>query len=287
MAFSLDWRFPSNGNGTALTLINPSPAQLAKLAKELGIKLPKTIPPSGCSRILMSVAMLSRVWKHSKARLGDRLVLLALADFANDHGEAWPSVETLAKKSRLSERETQYALRRLERSGELKVLPNKGPRGCNVYQITATEGVQNLHGCNICTGAVYDKRGAVYDTKGVQGAAPEPSIEPSIEPSLSLARPSADAAASAESILSRAQEDAFAAFWSAYPKKRGKLDAKRAWKARKPPLQKVLNTLAGLSASHEWRKDNGQFIPYPASWLNAGGWDDEPASVAPPPESFI
>jgi hypothetical protein len=49
----------------------------------------------------MSVGMLSRVWKHSKARFGDRLVLLAIADFANDAGEAWPSVETLAKKSRL------------------------------------------------------------------------------------------------------------------------------------------------------------------------------------------
>jgi hypothetical protein len=52
-------------------------------------------------------------------------------------------------------------------------------------------------------------------------------------------------------------------------------------------LQKVLNTLAELSASHEWRKDNGQFIPYPASWLNAGGWDDEAPTVSAEPESFI
>ena len=54
MAFSLDWRFPSNGNGTALTLINPSPAQLAKLAKELGIKLRKRSPRrvAGAARFL-------------------------------------------------------------------------------------------------------------------------------------------------------------------------------------------------------------------------------------------
>jgi len=161
--------------------------------------------------------------------------------------------------------------------GNSRCCPTKGREDAMFTRLRPPKG------CRICTGAVYDRGGAVYDTKGVQYPAPKPSIEPS----LSLAQPSADAAAGAESILSRAQEDAFAAFWTAYPKKRGKLAAKRAWKARKPPLQKVLNTLAALSASHEWRKDNGQFIPYPASWLNAGGWDDEPTSVAPPPESFI
>jgi hypothetical protein len=77
---------------------------------------------------------------------------------------------------------------------------------------------------------------------------------------------------------SDSQNDSFSAFWKAYPKKRGKLAARKAWKKLKPPLPKVLETLAAFAASREWRKDNGQFIPYPASWLNAGGWDDEVAA---------
>ena len=101
----------------------------------------------------MSIAVMDRVWRHSKARQGDLLVMLAIADFANDDGEAWPSVGTLAKKSRLSEREIQYALRRMEQSGELGTLPNKGPRGCNLYKIVVVEceveGVQKLQGANI------------------------------------------------------------------------------------------------------------------------------------------
>ena len=250
--------------------------------------LAKNTPRGGATRIFMSVAMLSRVWRQSKTRGGPLLVLLAIADFANDAGQAWPSVKTLAAKSRLSERETRYILRRLERSGEVKILHNKGPHGCHLFQLNvADQKGAEIAGGQKLPGAISRKGGAILGTLGGQCTAPEPSENRHKNHQSSLAQPSADAAASAESILSRAQEDAFAAFWSAYPKKRGKLDAKRAWKARKPPLQKVLNTLAGLSASHEWRKDNGQFIPYPASWLNAGGWDDEPASVAPPPESFI
>ena len=26
---------------------------------------------------------------------------------------------------------------------------------------------------------------------------------------------------------------------------------------------------------YEWKKDNGQFIPYPTSWLNQKRWEDE------------
>lgn len=31
-----------------------------------------------------------------------------------------------------------------------------------------------------------------------------------------------------------------------------------------------------LKKSSGWKKDGGQFIPYPASWVNAEGWEDEP-----------
>jgi DNA-binding transcriptional regulator YhcF (GntR family) len=80
----------------------------------------------------MSISAMDRVWRLSKASKGDLLIMLAIADFANDAGEAWPSVSTLAKKSRLKERHTQYAIRRLEDLGELKIHKNKGPRGCHV-----------------------------------------------------------------------------------------------------------------------------------------------------------
>jgi len=83
----------------------------------------------------MSNKVMSTVWLHSKSRSGDLLVLLALADFLNDEGLAWPSIPTLGKKARLSPRQVKRALDRLQRLGELIVLRKQGPHGVNFYRI--------------------------------------------------------------------------------------------------------------------------------------------------------
>lgn len=69
----------------------------------------------------MSIRALSWVFEHSEvAHRGDLLVLLVLADHAHDDGTgAYPSVMTIARKARLSERGAQYALRRLEKVGAI------------------------------------------------------------------------------------------------------------------------------------------------------------------------
>lgn len=70
--------------------------------------------------------------------------------------------------------------------------------------------------------------------------------------------------------------DEFAAFWSAYPRKVGKGAARRAWAKARPPLDQVLEAISWQRESEQWRRDQGQFIPHPATWLNQGRWEDEP-----------
>lgn len=70
-------------------------------------------------------------------------------------------------------------------------------------------------------------------------------------------------------------EREFEEFYLAYPKKRHRNDARRAWDKLKPPLSECLRAIAEQKKSEEWKKEGGQFIPYPASWLNSGGWQDE------------
>jgi hypothetical protein len=73
----------------------------------------------------------------------------------------------------------------------------------------------------------------------------------------------------------------FAKFWSLYPRKKSKGDAEKAWKAINPDEQlqdRMNHALERATTSAEWRKDGGQFIPYPATWLRAKGWEDEDAS---------
>ena len=71
-----------------------------------------------------------------------------------------------------------------------------------------------------------------------------------------------------------ASPSGFADFWEAYPKKVGKGAAETSWKKLKPKLADVLTAIESQSASDQWRKDGGQFIPNPATWLNQRRWED-------------
>ena len=41
----------------------------------------------------------------------------------------------------------------------------------------------------------------------------------------------------------------------------------------------ILTALNWQKKSEQWLKDNGQFIPYPATYLNQRRWEDEPQEV--------
>ena len=67
----------------------------------------------------------------------------------------------------------------------------------------------------------------------------------------------------------------FEAFWSHYPRKVRKADARKIWSKLNPPLETVLRGLAAAKASRQWRDDGGKFIPYPERWLAHRQWEDE------------
>ncbi|QIL69581.1 hypothetical protein G7048_03845 [Diaphorobacter sp. HDW4B] len=79
---------------------------------------------------------------------------------------------------------------------------------------------------------------------------------------------------------SEVDPDGFAEFWTAYPRKVAKDDARKAFAKRNPTPELVSEMVAAIgiqARSEQWRKDGGQFIPYPATWLSKGCWKDEPA----------
>lgn len=70
----------------------------------------------------------------------------------------------------------------------------------------------------------------------------------------------------------------FARFWFAYPKKRNKPAAQKAWTKLTPDAELTESLLAALErwkSTADWQRDDGQYIPYPASWLNGRRWEDE------------
>lgn len=97
---------------------------------------------------LMSIKLSSAVWKGSRHKSGNLLVLLAIADHADDYGRAWPGVRLLACEARLSQRHARRCLNELVVSGELRILPEPAPSGGKLYQIQ----LDQLTPDNLCIG---------------------------------------------------------------------------------------------------------------------------------------
>lgn len=73
----------------------------------------------------------------------------------------------------------------------------------------------------------------------------------------------------------------FERFWNMYPRKVAKGAAYKAFtkliKAQKDVegfMGTLMASLAWWKAQASWTKDGGKFIPYPATWLNRGNWED-------------
>jgi uncharacterized protein YdaU (DUF1376 family) len=68
----------------------------------------------------------------------------------------------------------------------------------------------------------------------------------------------------------------FNIFWKLHPKKKSKGAAEKAWKRMTAEEQQAaIDKLPEAMDSADWKKDGGKFIPYPATWLNSKGWEDE------------
>ena len=75
---------------------------------------------------------------------------------------------------------------------------------------------------------------------------------------------------------SKMSEEDFTTFWNAYPKhKEKKTTYAKFLKIDKGHLPTILSALEEQKNSEQWKKDGGQFIPYPSTWINKERWTDE------------
>jgi len=76
----------------------------------------------------------------------------------------------------------------------------------------------------------------------------------------------------------------FELFWKSYPKKIGRGYAFKIWKKINPEnglMEKMIAKVEAFKKSEQWKREKGQYIPHPATWLNQGRWDDEIKIEAP------
>lgn len=97
------------------------------------------------------------------------------------------------------------------------------------------------------------------------------------EPTLAVSTAAQEIAGSPREGAKKEREQIFDRFWSAYPRKVGKLAARKAWLSLSDDLPDIEDLLAAIERSKrssQWSRDGGQFIPHPATWLRQGRWDD-------------
>jgi phage replication O-like protein O len=85
-------------------------------------------------------------------------------------------------------------------------------------------------------------------------------------------------------------DPAFEQFYRAYPKHKAREKAEKAWIKLNPSIEFIpiiLTALEKHKQSEDWKKENGKYIPYPATWLNDRRWEDEISKAATIPTGLI
>lgn len=140
----------------------------------------------------MSIRLMTQVWELDLPR-NEKLVLLALADHANDDGYCYPSVRRIAWKSGYDRRSIQRILRRLEDAEVLESAVEGGGRANpTTYRVVPEKGVKLPPFIPLALaerasnepqkGDILNTKGDIFDGKGDTHAA-RTVIEPSFESS--------------------------------------------------------------------------------------------------------
>jgi len=91
-------------------------------------------------------------------------------------------------------------------------------------------------------------------------------------------------------ISPKGDDDVFEKFWKVYPRKVAKQKAQKAWTKLKvtPELSEtIIAAVEAQKLSGQLQREDSRFIPYPATWLNSGSWEDEVEAEEIPKRRFV
>ena len=140
---------------------------------------------------------MAAVWKGSAHSGSSLLMLLAIADFSDDEGQAFPAVSTLAEKTCMKPRNASYVLSDLQAGGELDIRIAAGRNGTNLYRIRLDRlhglhpvaGVQPSAGLQSVAGLHHSaRRAATQCSTPLHPSADKPSLNHQEPPDTSLSR---------------------------------------------------------------------------------------------------
>lgn len=229
----------------------------------------------------MSVQQITKALALRGVSQGAKLLLIVLANYADEDGECWPSQKRLAEDTSMTDRGVRKLLSGLVLSGLITRRPRSrrdGSRGTDIITLHLDGPYQrnddppepksakrkSAEPRSVITGTTVQ----ILAEPGSGLTTFEPSLEPSSEPSHKRARD-------------------FERFWQAYPEKKGKRAAEAAFaKAiKRGTIDQMLWAIDDAKAnSRKWLEG---FIPNPTTWLNQDRWKDEHSTRSIPSRKLI
>jgi hypothetical protein len=197
-------------------------------------------------------------------------VYLYLERRANKDGQCWPSMTTIATACGVSQRYVRELINeKLVPSGMVRRTEKKN-------QFGRTMGVEYTLPFH------HNPR-----NNGAEPT-PEPGEELTPEPESHIGSAKVDTRSSKEvknssPSLTDEQRARFNRWYATYPRKVKRADAESAWAKINPDdalTDRMVSVVGIWATSKDWTKENGQFVPYPASWLNGRRWEDDPPQAA-------
>lgn len=140
---------------------------------------------------------MSKVWEHAPCRENCLIVLLALADWADDEGVCWPSIQTLADKARIDRRSAQRIIRKLKSDGLISIEEGGGRANQHRYHIKTAALCRPLgstKNSDIASTkrATLETQRATFPTQTATRVSPDPLDDPLVEPSVDPLRAARD-----------------------------------------------------------------------------------------------
>ncbi|EOU4944896.1 MULTISPECIES: helix-turn-helix domain-containing protein [Enterobacter] len=235
----------------------------------------------------MSSKILGNVWDACAAHdiKGAKLVIMArLADYSNDEGVCYPSVETICRQLGLGESTVRTAIAELESAGWLRrEFRRKGNRNTsNLYYLNADrlEALARIEKDKVAalkqqrrangfhpsdsepsgSGCSNGFHPSVSDKNGVftrQNLTPDPQVNSKHDPQVNSKQESQDIGACgkvhSENRSSKENySNEFEQAWQAYPKRAGGNSKAAAWKAWKARIKDGVNTEAMLAGVNRY-----------------------------------
>lgn len=196
-----------------------------------------------------------------------KLVLLALADMADEYNSCYPGQERLAEMTSMAVITVRRALSELERDGLIiraRRARQDGTRTSDRYRlVVGAQPIKLTSGQSDAPNRSSGSRSTGQNDRAYEPSSNEPSDEPSDK---------------------RIYPEAFEEAWSHWPRKNDKARALQQWQAvrKKHPNLDIAAAVIAYGDAYTAAETPTRWVPYLKTWLNGGQWNDplpEPRST--------